>query len=358
MADDMKQPEGGMKFSGKAPPQFFQTLQAIKKAEASQAQEAKIAQQKNPFSDVLPEEAQEAMAPPPPQQPPKIQQAHAEAPARPQQKLRTVGSSHLEGILEKLRGQSFVYYDINLPSKGVFYNGNDGPTDGVLHIRPMTGEEEQILATPTFVRKGSAINMIFQRCVKETIKPEKLLSVDRTCLLIWLRGISYGHEYEVEIKCPECTKKFPHTIMLNSLMVNYCPDNLAPPLTDVMPKSGLNFSWHLPRGEDENVVNNYREKRNKEYGDSAIDDSLLYRVSLMLDDVEGLRDKTELMILLKKLPIQDVSYLRSLASEPPFGVDTNCPIMCPLCFHEFDVDLPLEAGFFFPRHKRKTGQTS
>ena len=94
-------------------------------------------------------------------------------------------NSSLNNILDKLRKGSSVYEEILLPSKGRFYDGTDGPTDGILHIRPMTGEEEQILATPRFVRKGTAINMIFSRCIQEPIKPENLLSADRTFLLIY-----------------------------------------------------------------------------------------------------------------------------------------------------------------------------
>ena len=136
-------------------------------------------------------------------------------------------------------------------------------------------------------------------------------------------------------------------------MVNYCPADFDTSLTDVLPKSNLNFSWHLPLGKDEQSVSDYREKRVKEYNDAAVDDSLLYRIALMLDSIEGVRDKTELMILLKRLPIQDVTYLRNLTIDPPFGVDTKCDVTCSLCYHDFEVDLPLEAGFFFPRQKKK-----
>lgn len=336
--------ESGIKFVGKAPPQFYEAMKQAKQEKAGEAMDAKLAGQKDPFEDLGPVE---------PSQPSQPKQSVP----KPQGKVRAVGSPQLEELLSQLRQQAYVYDEVKLPSKGTFYNGNDGPQDGIVHIRPMTGEEEQILATPRYVKKGTAINMIFQRCIKETIKPDELLSVDRTYLLIALRNISYSHEYEVEIKCPDCDKKFSHIIRLDQLMVDYCPNNFQPPLTDVLPKSNLNFIWHLPRGKDETLVTDYREKRVREYADSAVDDSLLFRVALMLDNVEGVKDKTELMILLKKLPIQDISYLRSIAIDPPFGVDTKCGITCSLCYHDFDVELPLEAGFFFPRHKKKKEET-
>lgn len=337
--------ENAIKFMGKVPPQFHKALDQVRQEKQSEVEDAKLASQKDPFADLGPVEPETE-----PQQPKKKPQ---QQPTRPQGRPRPVGSPQLEDVLAQLRGKAYIYDEIKLPSKGVFYATGEAPTDGILHIRPMTGEEEQILATPRYVKKGVAINMIFQRCIRETIKPDELLSVDRTYLLIALRSISYGHEYEVEIKCPECTKKFSYTIRLDQLMVDYCPNDFQAPLIDVLPKSDLKFTWHLPRGKDETTVTEYREKRVKEYNDAAVDDSLLYRIALMVESIEGIKDKTELMILLKKLPIQDVSYLRGLALDPPFGVDTKCEITCSLCYHDFEVELPLEAGFFFPRHKKK-----
>lgn len=275
-----------------------------------------------------------------------VEQQEGTTQARPQ------GSAALEELIENLRDKSHVYDEVILPSKGNFYDGQDGPTDGILHIRPMTGEEEQILATPRYVRKGQAINMIFQRCLQEHVRTEELLSTDRTFLLIWLRGISYGHEYEVEVKCPNCDKKFNHVIDLNALTVNDCPPSFKGPLEGTLPVSGYKFKYRLSRGRDENAVQEYRDKQLRMFGDSGSDDTLIYRTASLVEHIEGLKDKHELVMLLKKLPIQDVAYLRNLIVDPPFGVDTKVQIICASCLEEFEVDLPLEANFFFPRQRR------
>ena len=324
----------GIQFIGKAPPVFQKALKEVRAHKAEVAEEERIVQE----GKMLAEEA-------------PLRKVEEVLKVKPQ--MRATGSSNLEEIIDRIRPHSYIYDEITLPSKGVFYSGSDGPTDGVLHLRPMTGEEEQILATPRFVKRGVAINMIFQRCLKENFKTDEFLSIDRTYLLIYLRGISYGSEYEVEVRCAECDKKFNHTINLSNLLIKPCPQDFVPPLADTLPKCGVKFTWKLMRGKEENMVTDHRERFIKQYGDSSPDDSLLYRKSLMLEEVEGIKDKTEIMILLKKFPIQDISYLRGLALDPPFGVDTKVPITCPFCYSDFDVELPLEAGFFFPRLKRK-----
>jgi len=265
-------------------------------------------------------------------------------------------TGHLQELLANLKGSTGTYEEIELPSKGRFYDGTDGPSNGVVSIRAMTGEEEQILATPRFVRKGQAINMIFQKCIRENFRPENLLTVDRTYLLIYLRGISYSPEYEVEIKCPECEKKFNTTIDLNSLYVESCPDGFGPVLQDVLPSSKLPFSYRLSTGKDEQDIQEHRDRRIKAFGDSSADDTLIYRTAQLLNDIDGITQKTELQVLLKNLPINDVAYIRNLVNEPPFGVDTGVEIICASCLQEFEIDLPLEANFFFPRRKKAKTQ--
>ena len=270
----------------------------------------------------------------------------------PDSKIRVQGSDALEGLLQKL-SDHHTWEEFEFPSKGRFYEN----VPETIHVRAMTGEEEQILATPRWVRKGKAIDMIFRRCIKEPINTEELLSVDRTNLLIYLRGISYTPEYDVEIKCPNCSVKFAHVIDLNEMEVETCPDDFSPDsLSGTLPVSGFSYSYRLASGQDEQEINSYRDKRIQQWGDQGEDDTLLYRTALLLEEIEGVTMKKELALLLKKLPIQDVAHLRNEINTPPFGVDTELPILCPSCTEEFKIDLPLETNFFFPRKKAKETQ--
>ena len=273
--------------------------------------------------------------------------------------MRITGSSKLEELIAGITTRGSVIYEkINLPSKGIFYNGENGPSDGVLHIRPMTGEEEEILATPRFVKRGQAINMIFNRCIQENYDSVNFLAQDRTYLLIYLRGISYSPSYDVEVKDPETDQSFATTINLSELTVNYCEDNFSiDNLQDVLPVTGYHFRYRLATGKDEQIVQEHREKRAKNFDLSGqADDTLLFRTAHLVEEIEGLSNKSEIQVLLKKLPIQDVSHIRNTVNEPPFGVDTKITINNPYTLSDFEIELPLEANFFFPRAKKKTTQ--
>lgn len=251
------------------------------------------------------------------------------------------------------------YEEIILPSKGRFYNGMDGPTDGVLRIRQMTGKEEEILAQPRNLKKGNAMNMIFKNCIQK-YSPEKLLTIDRTFLLIYLRGISYSPFYEVELNCADCDNRFKYTVDLDALQVTHCPDNFdETSLEDQFPDCGYLFKYRLSRGEDDDRVRDYREKRSREY-DATNDDSLLFRIAILTDGIrknassEYVTDQNKKMHLLRSMGVADVNYIRNVISEPPFGVNTVIETECSGCLHEFKAELPLETSFFFPKARKTT----
>jgi len=273
--------------------------------------------------------------------------------------MRVTGSGKLEELIAGIGDKGgLVYEPVNLPSKGKFYDGENGPANGTIHIRPMTGEEEEILATPRFVKKGQAINMIFNRCMKENYDSANFLTQDRTYMLIYLRGISYTPEYDVEIRDPDSDQTFATTINLSELYVDYCPENFGQEnLEDVLPVTGYKFRYRLAVGRDEQEIQQYRDRRAKNFDlSNQADDTLIYRTAHLVEEVEGLKDKMEIQTLLKKLPIQDVAYLRTVVNEPPFGVDTKISVTNPYTMKDFEVELPLESNFFFPRAKRN--QTS
>lgn len=273
--------------------------------------------------------------------------------------MRVTGSGRLEELIAGIGTKGgLVYESVQLPSKGKFYDGENGPADGIVHLRPMTGEEEEILATPRFVKKGQAINMIFNRCMRENFDSANFLTQDRTYMLIYLRGISYTPDYDVEIRDPESDQTFATTINLSELYVDYCPENFGVDnLEDTLPVTGYKFRYRLAVGKDEQDIQQYRDRRAKNFDLSGqADDTLLYRTAHLVEEIEGLSDKTEIQTLLKKLPIQDVAYLRTVVNEPPFGVDTKISITNPYTTRDFEVELPLESNFFFPRAKRN--QTS
>jgi len=279
-------------------------------------------------------------------------------PRRPtRQRTMTVaeeGNMHMGGMSDKFiavmerLSPHLSYEQIELPSRGKFYTN----IPGVLHVRAMTGYEEHFLTASRFVKNGTGLDNIIESCVEERINACDLLTADRNYLLVYLRGISYTPEYDIEVRCPECGWQFEHMVNLDTLEVNACPDEFGPSsLFGKLPTTGLNFRYRLPTGQDDQMVSRHRE-RMLEFGEKAEDNTLLYRSALLLEDVEGVDNKAELTELLKKLPMNDIVYLRSIINVPPFGVDISTGLFCPNCRSDFKVELPFGAGFFYPKMKK------
>lgn len=267
--------------------------------------------------------------------------------------------SNIPGFNEMLSGlKSHTYEKITLPSRGKFYNGNDVPSNGVLHVRPMTGREEEYLASQRFVKRNQAMDMIFQNCVQEKIAADKLLIEDRTYLLIYLRGISYSEIYDISVKCSECGINFDYGLNLDTLKVTYCPDDFSiDNLTETLPHCGFKFTYRLPTLQDDNSITDYRENQKKHFP-NALDDSFLYKASLLISSISNdkmeVDNQMQIKMLLENMIVGDVNYLRNVINEPPFGVQTSVSVICNSCLNEFNVELGLESSFFFPKNKKKT----
>lgn len=268
-------------------------------------------------------------------------------------RLAYTNNEKLNELLEGVKNLTAQYEEVALPSLSKFYQNGEAPEGGIIHIRPMTGAEEEILATQRLLKKGQAISMILRNCVRENVIPEKWLTVDRTFLLIYLRGISQGPIYQVELRCPLCNHRYEANIDLD-MKVDACPNDYTPAtLKGVLPVTGYKFSYRLPTVEDESIINNHIEKRKKEIGESlAPDDTFFFRTALLLEEIEGLNVHGPLMTLLERLPIADVAHLRFVMNDVPFGVDTKIPQWCPGCNEDFEIELPIEVSFFFPQPKK------
>jgi hypothetical protein len=92
---------------------------------------------------------------------------------------RAIASSgQLKELLEGLKGSPVCTSQLNRLQRAGLYDGENGPSDGVLYVRPMTGEEEQILATPRFVPEGSGhYHDLLQMYPRENYRPEQLSDI-------------------------------------------------------------------------------------------------------------------------------------------------------------------------------------
>lgn len=265
------------------------------------------------------------------------------------------GGKDLASILGHIQSESDSLPYV-LPSRGVLYPRASPLSDGKVMIRPMRGQDEEILLTPNLIKNGEAIEMILKRCIsfedRTGLKdPLEMLTQDRIAALIVIRGMTYGENYECRATCGRCGTAFQSNVSLeNDLEVYYADDpNLREPLKTVLPDSGLHVHYRLPRGIDERKITEHMEQRRKKKQGRGREDSTTLRALMLTLDIEGHTSEQDRLKILNILTLKDRAHLRDCFNYPPFGVDTRVNFNCPSCFSDNPMRLPLGVDFFIPQ---------
>ena len=230
----------------------------------------------------------------------------------------------IDDLLKELPTDNVV--EVELPSECKVYELED-PNMPVT-IRPMTFEDEKSIVSAK--KEQDPVNLVLQRCVTN-VKVLDLLPMDKLFLIMKLREISYGDDYNTLLICQECKAENPTTVKLSQLNVNPVPDDFEDPIVISLPQLGKDIKVRQPRVRDEKVF---------EDTTSALDQ--LWRFVV---EIEGHKDKSIIAAVIDKLPLKDVrTLLNSIKSE--YGVDTKIKFACKDCGGVSVVDLPIDANFF------------
>lgn len=279
----------------------------------------------------------------------------------------------LDFILDKDDNELVPWETVQLPSKGLFYDGMI--PDGIVKVRPMSIYTEKILSTLRLSKTGQALDMIFQYCTKfpnEGFDPTNLLVGDSTFLLFYLRGITFGNLYNFTIKCTddECGKTQQHTFDLNQLA-----STIKSPITEEEPfeirlpylseSTGRDFTVkvRLLRRYDlttmtaekkhrklvgpSNAAENKLTKRFKQIQSiESLNDVVEKNLSLVIVEAMGIKDRFKIDKLVERMHSSDTATIRQFLDENSPGVDTTISVSCDHCDNDMKVSLPITESFF------------
>jgi hypothetical protein len=229
----------------------------------------------------------------------------------------------VESILKDLPVD--VAVEVELPSENKPYKLEEGTT---ILLRPMTFDDEKALVSAN--KQGNPVNLLLERCV-ENIKVADLIAMDKLYLILKLREISYGDDYDVMLICPKCEAENPITVRLSELPVNPVPDDFTDPITIELPVLKKQVKVRLPRVRDEKVLSDPKNSSDQ-----------LWR---FVTEIDGHTEKSVIAAVVKKLPLKDIkTIIRTMKTD--FGVETQVNLKCTSCGGGSVVDLPISANFF------------
>ena len=261
-----------------------------------------------------------------------------------------------EEVMKRDFGLDIPVSAVPIPSGGVIY-----PPENPLHmqqtvdIRGMTAREEDILMSRALIRKGTVITELIKSCITtDGIDVQSLIGGDRNALMIAIRILGYGAEYNGSMDCPKCEQKNEISVDLNNLEVK---DLKAAPIepgqnkfafTLPITKKEVVFKFLTGKEEEEILATLEAKKKRGIQNDNIITTRLLHSIL----SVDGITDRNKLAQFISFMPARDSIALRGYMDEIEPGVDMKFEFTCKNCEHWEVMPLPLGPSFFWPNARR------
>lgn len=247
---------------------------------------------------------------------------------------------------------------VDLPSGGRFYpQGHPLHNQEVAEIRFMTARDEDVLTSPTLLKKGIALDKFVQgMLVNQNINVADLLIGDKSAIMIAARITGYGPEYNVKTRCLECDAENEHEIDLNNYSRWFTgnDDNTAD--IPFQRTAQGHFKAILPMTKEEVVVRLLTardEKRIQKMMESKVKNKLSESTTTdllksIVVSVGSAADPASVSEIIMNMPARDSLFIRKNYSKLVPNVMMKEALECAYCGAETEMEVPLEATFFWP----------
>lgn len=238
---------------------------------------------------------------------------------------------------------------VELPTKGLFYEeGHPLHLKETVEIRHMTTKEEDILTNKTFVKNGSAVDRLIKSVlVTPGVNVNDLYNADKDALLIACRIHGYGADYQTQFACPSCGTRQNHEFDLEEIENKDFESSLekfdasvdydSKTFKMVIPRTKTTLELRLLKGNEDTKK---QKKKNT--------NSITTQYKKIIKAVNGNTNPAYIKSYIDSMSALDSRYLRAAYSEITPGVDFSCHFECSACDYEDQVEVPLNAGFFWP----------
>lgn len=268
----------------------------------------------------------------------------------------------LDGLKEKLdkdavttafEGAQSPRRTVDLPGGG--YVNDDGKMHSRAILREMTGLEEDILtdlSMPASLRLDTLISNcidafmaddgsgVTDRGVIALAVKRNLPTVDRTLLVIRLRQLSVGEDFNFKVGCPSCGAELQQFVHLQDLEVKAAPEPSKRIYSLGLP-SGRKSRWRIPTGVQEADFAKVIAK--------GTHDTMTRTLEMRVMEVDGQQATYD---SLRGLSSRDRNALRDDFSKREGSIDTSVDVSCDHCDNKFQTEVAVGGtGFFFPTRR-------
>jgi len=259
-------------------------------------------------------------------------------------------TDHANPLLSNLKLPGRIF---QLPSRGIFYkNGElaDTVRDGEIHIQAMSALEEIIMKNPDQLFSGEAINTVLAKCSPDIKKPSELLSKDVDAIMLYLRTVTYGPNYEFTAR-HNCEHARDHSYIADvDQMISACrmidPTMIESMYTVQLPNSQV---VRLHPNRYQQVIDIIKQNQNKA-SITAEDQKNNFMALIMgvIESVDGIRDRKLITEWIGAIPAPMINRIGDkVEGLNDWGSDLSWTCTCRDCGEQFKVEIPIQPVSFF-----------
>lgn len=242
---------------------------------------------------------------------------------------------------------------VPLPSGGKIYDEDSFfHMKEMIDIKAMTANEEDILASQAYIKRGVVVDELIKSCVmNKSADVKDLLIGDKNALAMAIRITGYGSSYPCDVYCVHCQHKNTKNFDLSSLPIKTLGADPVKEGTNlfefILPVSKKKVHFKILTTRDaENVEKNIANTKSL-LGEMSIGD-ITASLESQIVSIDGVEDKGKIKHFISIMPAFDSRSLRTYMRQIQPGIDMNITFDCENCNTTNQAALPINANFFWP----------
>jgi hypothetical protein len=245
----------------------------------------------------------------------------------------------------KLPGRTF-----QLPSRGVFYKNDElANAEGEVHVHPMSALTEINLKNPDLLFNGKALEEVVAECVPDIKKPLDLFGRDIDALMFFLRLVTYGPHFEVNVK-HTCEGAKSHSYVVNI-------EEMVMAMKPLDPTLSTTFKVTLSNGQVvklrpvtfRHMIKLFQMNTGKqELTPDEVKANIVFNLVNLIESVDDLTDKAMIEGWIRAIPTPMTSRITEVIEKMnDWGPAQTTTLKCKDCSEDMNVELPLNPVSFF-----------
>lgn len=239
--------------------------------------------------------------------------------------------------------QSNIPYDVvQLPSQGMFYNSKVKD----LKVTYLNAADENILSSPNIIESGNLIEELLRRKILgNDIPVNEMLECDKQAVLIFLRNTAYGSTYEFNLKDPKTGQNFKYVHDLSHVTMRdftLIPDENGE-FDFLLPQTQKSIKFKFLTSTQESELDKLKES----YSNGQIAPTATRKLELLIQGIEGERDKGQLAQIIQTMPIRDSQEFKKFVRNNEPGLDLSVTAKAP-SGEDITTSVVFGAHFFRP----------